>query len=61
MHSEMYWNIRICVTCCPFATHTNETRLSLNVVWIASCLTCPDDSNRQKLDGFRPESCILDL
>jgi hypothetical protein len=61
MNSEMNSIIRTCVICCRFATHTNETRLSLNEVWVTSCLTCPDDSNRQNLDGFRPESCILDL
>jgi len=34
MNSNLNWNIRICVICCRFATHTNETRLSLNEVWI---------------------------
>jgi hypothetical protein len=61
MNSELNWDIRTCVICCRFAPHTNETRLSLNEVWITSCLTCPDDSNRQNLDGFKPEFCILDL
>jgi len=57
MNCEMNWSNRICVICRRLAPHTNETRMSLSEVWITSCLTRPDDSNKQNLDGFRPESC----